>query len=153
MAGNRRWPWRLLRGIRTRWRNPGPNSVRRADAGTFFSGPPNDKGGALTPLVFAARENCLECAKILLDAKADINQTTKYGWTPLLTATQNRHYKLGPFLLDHGANPNIANNGGWSPLYLATDNRNIEGGDYPVRPAGHGPPGLHPAPDRPRAPT
>jgi uncharacterized protein len=102
-------------------------------AASFFSGPPNDKGGALTPLVFAARENCLECAKILLDAKADINQTTKYGWTPLLTATQNRHYQLASFLLDHGANPNISNNGGWSPLYIATDNRNIEGGDYPVR--------------------
>jgi len=104
-----------------------------ADAGTFFSGPPNDKGGALTPLVFAARENCLECARILLDAHADINKTTKYGWTPLLTATQNRHYQLASFLLDHGANPNISNNGGWSPLYIATDNRNIEGGDYPVR--------------------
>jgi ankyrin repeat protein len=102
-------------------------------AASFFSGPPNDKGGNLTPLVFAARENCLECAKILLDAKANINQTTKYGWSPLLTATQNRHYQLASFLLDHGANPNISNNGGWSPLYIATDNRNIEGGDYPVR--------------------
>ncbi|MCU1339314.1 MAG: hypothetical protein JWO19_4895 [Bryobacterales bacterium] len=103
-------------------------------AASFFSGPPNDKGGAFTPLVFAARENCLECAKILLDARADINQTTKYGWTPLLTAVQNRHYQTASFLLDHGANPNISNNGGWSPLYIATDNRNIEGGDYPVRP-------------------
>jgi ankyrin repeat protein len=104
-----------------------------ADAGTFFTGPDNDKGGELTPLVFAARENCLECAKILLDAHADINQTSKYGWSPLLTATQNRHYQLATFLLERGANPNISNGGGWSPLYIATDNRNIEGGDYPVR--------------------
>ena len=116
-------------------RPPGITAEQQAaaDAGTFFSGPNNDKGGALTPLVFAARENCLECAKILLDAHADVNQTTKYGWSPLLTATQNRHYQLGSFLLDHGAKPNISNNGGWSPLYIATDNRNIEGGDYPVR--------------------
>ncbi len=99
----------------------------------FFTGPPNSKGGELTALVIAAREDCLECAKILLDAGADVNQATKYGWTALLTATQNRHYKLASFLLDHGANPNLANKGGWSPIYLATDNRNIEGGDYPVR--------------------
>ncbi len=93
----------------------------------------NTDGGGLTPLVFAARQDCLECARILVEAGADVNQTTRYGWTPLLTATQNRHYKLAAYLLDHGANPNIANKGGWTPLYLATDNRNIEGGDYPVR--------------------
>jgi ankyrin repeat protein len=90
-------------------------------------------GGGLTPLVYAAREDCLECAKILVQARADVNQRTHYGWTALLVATQNRHYKLAAYLLDNGANPNIANNGGWTPLYLATDNRNIESGDYPVR--------------------
>jgi ankyrin repeat protein len=107
-----------------------------ADAAAAFAafGRQSDKdGGELTPLVYAARENCIECAELLVAAKADVNQTTHYGWTPLLTATQNRHYKLAAFLLDHGANPNLANNGGWNPLYLAVDNRNIEGGDYPVR--------------------
>jgi uncharacterized protein len=93
----------------------------------------NTKGGGLTPLVLAAREDCLECAQILLAAHAGVNQTTRYGWTPLLTAVQNRHYKLAAYLLDHAADPNIANNGGWTPLYIAVDNRNIEGGDYPVR--------------------
>ena len=89
-------------------------------------------GGGLTALVFAAREGDLASARLLLDAGADINQTTEYGWTPLLTATNNRHYVLGKFLLERGADPNRANKGGWTPLYLATDNRNIEGGDYPV---------------------
>jgi ankyrin repeat protein len=69
---------------------------------------------------------------VLLDAGANVNQTTNYGWTPLLTATQNRNYKLASLLLDRGANPNLKNNGGWSPLYIATDNRNIEIGDYPT---------------------
>jgi ankyrin repeat protein len=105
-----------------------------AAAAEFAFGRTRDTdGGGITPLVFATRQNCLECVKILLDAGADINQVTHYGWTALLTATQNRHYKIGQYLLDHGANPNIKNNGGWSPLYLATDNRNIESGDYPVR--------------------
>jgi ankyrin repeat protein len=90
-------------------------------------------GGALTPLIYAARVNSLATVKALLEQGADINQTSGYGWTPLLVATQNKFYQLGSFLLDQGADPNRANNGGWTPLYLAVDNRNIEGGDYPVR--------------------
>jgi ankyrin repeat protein len=116
---------------------PNPEDlVAAADAAaaesSFGRGTDTD-GGGLTPLVFAARQDCMECAKYLLDSGANVNQVTHYGWTPLLTAIQNRHYKMSVYLLDHGANPNIANNGGWTPLYLATDNRNIEGGDYPVR--------------------
>jgi ankyrin repeat protein len=89
-------------------------------------------GGGLTPLVFAAREGDIESAKLLIAAKADVNQTTEYGWTPLLVAVNNRNYQLAKLLVESGANPNLSNKGGWSPLYLATDNRNIEGGDYPV---------------------
>ena len=103
------------------------------DFAAFFRGPQIKDGGGLTPLVYAAREGCLECTRALVEAGADVNQVTHYGWTALLTATQNRHYQLGRYLLDHGADPNIANKGGWTPLYLTTDNRNIEGGDYPVR--------------------
>ncbi|HUI79327.1 MAG TPA: ankyrin repeat domain-containing protein [Bryobacteraceae bacterium] len=105
-----------------------------AEFASFFGrGPQVKDGGGLTALVFAAREDCLECARMLVEAGADVNQQTKYGWSPLLTATQNKHYKLAAYLLDHGANANLANKGGWTPLYLATDNRNIESGDYPVR--------------------
>jgi len=103
-----------------------------AAAEASFGRTRDTQGGALTPLVYAARQNCIECAKILLDGGANVNQTTNYGWSPLLTATQNRNYKLASLLLDRGANPNLKNNGGWSPLYLATDNRNIELGDYPT---------------------
>lgn len=103
-----------------------------AAAASFGRGNDTD-GGGLTALVYAARQDCLDCAKELIEAGANVNQVTHYGWTPLLTATQNRHYKLATYLLEKGANPNIQNNGGWSPLYIATDNRNIEGGDYPAR--------------------
>jgi len=89
-------------------------------------------GGALTALVFAAREGDVESAKALLDGGARIDQTTEYGWTPLLTAVNNRNYALAKLLVDRGADVNLPNKGGWTPLYLATDNRNIEGGDYPV---------------------
>ena len=102
------------------------------DAEVVVAGLVGGGGGGLTPLVFAARENDIESAKLLIAAKADVNQTTEYGWTPLLVAVNNRNYQLAKVLLDSGANPNLANKGGWTPLYLATDNRNIEGGDYPV---------------------
>src|SRR5712691_1059345 len=111
---------------------PPPPDNDADDADVIVAGLVGSGGGGLTPLIFAAREGDLESAKALLDAGADVNQTTEYGWTPLLTATNNRHYKLARYLIERGGNPNIANKGGWTPLYLATDNRNIEGGDYPV---------------------
>ncbi|HTB20215.1 MAG TPA: ankyrin repeat domain-containing protein [Bryobacteraceae bacterium] len=113
--------------------SPASEANAEDDFVAFFRRPAKKDGGGLTPLVYAARENCMECAKTLVEAGADVNQRTFYGWTPLLVATQNKHYKLGQYFLEHGANPNTPNNGGWTPLYLATDNRNIEGGDYPVR--------------------
>ena len=102
------------------------------DNETVFAGLVGSGGGGLTALTFAAREGDIESAEALLDAGANVNQATEYGWTPLLTAVNNRNYKLASFLLERGADPNLANKGGWTPLYIATDNRNIEGGDYPV---------------------
>ena len=102
------------------------------DDTVIFAGLVGSGGGGLTSLVFAAREGDLESARALLDAGADVNQQTEYGWTPLLTAVNNRNYQLAKLLVERGADVNLPNKGGWTPLYLATDNRNIEGGDYPV---------------------
>jgi ankyrin repeat protein len=102
------------------------------DSEVIVAGLVGSGGGGLTALTFAAREGDLESARKLLDAGADINQATEYGWTPLLTAVNNRNYKLALLLVERGADVNRANKGGWTPLYLAVDNRNIEGGDYPV---------------------
>jgi uncharacterized protein len=110
--------------------------VQAADGTTRFGGGDQQRepdGGAITPLVYAARSGSIEAARVLLDAGADVNQTTRYGWSALLAATQNRNYQMGKFLIDNGADVNLANKGGWTPLYLATDNRNLEGGDYPTR--------------------
>ena len=92
-------------------------------------------GGELTALIYAARSGSVDAALILIEAGADVNQTSRYGWSPLLAATQNQNYLMAKFLIEHGADVNLANKGGWTPLYLATDNRNIEGGDYPTRTA------------------
>ena len=93
---------------------------------------PDRDGGELTPLVYATRANAMDVVSILLEAGADVNQVTGYGWSPLLAATQNRNYLLGAYLIENGADVNLAHEGGWTPLYLATDNRNIEDGDYPT---------------------
>jgi uncharacterized protein len=97
--------------------------------------PREPDGGELTALVYAARTGSIDAARVLLEGGADVNQTTRYGWSPLLAATQNQNYRMAKYLVEHGANVNLANKGGWTPLYLATDNRNIEGGDYPTRTA------------------
>ena len=38
--------------------------------------------GSMTPLLFAAREGCVECATILVDAGADLNAADPDGITP-----------------------------------------------------------------------
>jgi uncharacterized protein len=95
--------------------------------------PSRKRWGGLTPLQFATRQGDFATVKVLVEAGADVNETSEFDWSALLVATQNKYYRIGEYLLQHGANPNIANGGGWNPLYIATDNRNIEGGDYPVR--------------------
>ena len=121
-------------------RSGDPCNIQRDGLGfVFTSGRANRQarepdGGELTALIYAARAGSVDAARVLLDAGADVNQVTRYGWSPLLAATQNRNYRLGKFLIERGADVNIANKGGWTPLYLATDNRNLEGGDYPTRP-------------------
>lgn len=110
-----------------------PAAVNNAFGGRRGRGAREPDGGELTPLVYAARSGAVDAARVLIEAGADVNQLTRYGWSPLLAATQNRNYQMGKFLIEHGADVNIANKGGWTPLYLATDNRNLEGGDYPTR--------------------
>ena len=114
-------------------RAPGPAGAAGSPSPPRPRRPPRPLTGGLTALAFAARQGDIESAQVLLDAGAEVNQTTEYGWTPLLAAVHNRYYRLATFLLERGADPNIANKGGWTPLYLATDNRNIEAGDYPTR--------------------
>ncbi len=97
----------------------------------YAQGEHNHTGG-LTALVLATREGGLASVQALVEAKADVNQTTGDGSSAMVVAIQNGHYDVAKFLVDHGANVNLANEKGWNPLYLAVKHRNIETGTIPV---------------------
>lgn len=63
---------------------------------------PLDPGG-YTPLLYAAREGCVDCVAALLDGGADIDLPDLWGQTPLLMATLNLHYDSAALLIERGA--------------------------------------------------
>jgi len=77
--------------------------------------------GGFTPLIYAARQGCLECAQALIEGGAQVNLTDPDGETPLLIATENFHFDLATYLLKRGANPNRWDTWGRTPLYAAVD--------------------------------
>lgn len=91
--------------------------------------------GALTALIYAAREGCLECARTLIDAGADIDQGNAEGVTPLTTAIINLHFDTAKYLIEAGANVNKWSLRGENPLYSAVDVHTLPHGGYPDRPS------------------
>jgi len=91
--------------------------------------------GGLTPLLYAAREGCVECASVLVDAGADLSLADPEGISPLLMATINAHFDVAAYLIDRGANPNQWDLWGRAPLYAAVDLNTIPRGGRPDRPS------------------
>lgn len=80
------------------------------------------------PLQRAAWAGHLECAKILIDAGADLSfgqGTDAYG-TPLHRAAWRGHDEMVKLLLDSGANIEAVDNTGDTPLSFATSRQQIE---------------------------
>jgi ankyrin repeat protein len=82
--------------------------------------------GGLTPLLFAARQGAIACARALLDAGADVNQPDPDGISPLVMAIINGHYDLAGLLVEHDANVNAAEPGGRTPLWATVDMHTLE---------------------------
>jgi ankyrin repeat protein len=89
--------------------------------------------GGLTPLLYAARQGCLECVKTLVAAKADVDMADPEGVTPLIVAIFNFHFDVGAHLLKSGANPNKWDWWGRTPLWCAVDLNTIPHGGRPDR--------------------
>jgi uncharacterized protein len=91
--------------------------------------------GGLTPLLYAARQGCLECVRILLKGGADANLSDPDGISPLLIATENFHFDTALYLLKAGANPNHWDWWGRTPLYAAVDLNTLPYGGRADRPS------------------
>ena len=81
-----------------------------------------DSGG-LTPLLYAARENCLACVDVLLGHGADINLPDPDGVSPLLVAIMNTNWDLAERLITAGADVNQWDIFGETPLFTAVNLR------------------------------
>jgi ankyrin repeat protein len=79
-----------------------------------------NKGG-FTPLLYAAREGCVECAKNLIAAGADLNLEDPDRMTPLTMSLFNLHFEVAAALIKAGADVDKWDFYGRSPLYMAAD--------------------------------
>jgi ankyrin repeat protein len=91
--------------------------------------------GELTPLLYAARSGCLECAKELVRGGADINLPDPEGITPLIMAGLNLSFDVAAFLVKEGAELNVWDTWGRSPLYAVVDMNTVPTGGRADRPS------------------
>ena len=84
--------------------------------------------GGMTPLLYAARDGRTGIARILVAAKADVQQADVNGITPLLMAITNNHLDVAKFLLEQGAAANSADWWGRTPLFATVEIRNRDYG-------------------------
>jgi ankyrin repeat protein len=91
--------------------------------------------GGLTPLLFAAREGCVECARRLVEAGADLTLGDPEGLSPLMMAVINTRWDVARLLIARGAEPNAWDHWGRTPLYAAVDLNTIPRGGRPDRAA------------------
>ena len=94
-------------------------------------GRPKDMNrGGLTPLLYAAREGCVACARELLAGNADINLADPDGTTPLVLALLNLHWDVAYLLVESGADVNAWDFWGQTPLYVAVDMNTTPAGGH-----------------------
>jgi ankyrin len=91
--------------------------------------------GGLTPLLYASREGCVECARLLVEAGADLSLADPENISPLLMAVINGQWDTAQYLIKKGANPNKWDFWGRAPLYAAVDLNTIPRGGRPDWPS------------------
>ena len=79
-----------------------------------------NKGG-FTPLLYAAREGCLLCARYLVEAGADPDLEDPDRVTPLNMALLNLHFEVAAYLVKAGADVDKWDLFGRTPIYMAAD--------------------------------
>ena len=84
--------------------------------------PKNLDTGGLTPLLYAARENCIACVDVLLKHGADIDLPDPDGVSPLVLAIMNANWDLAKKLIEAGADVDQWDKYGEAPLFTAIGN-------------------------------
>jgi ankyrin repeat protein len=103
--------------------------VRNWDRKVTAEGRPKDMNrGGFTPLLYAAREGCVECVRELLKGKADIDLEDPHGTTPLVLALMNMKFDTAKFLIENGADITLWDYYGQTPLYVAVDMHTVPTG-------------------------
>ncbi|HEY4339418.1 MAG TPA: ankyrin repeat domain-containing protein [Steroidobacteraceae bacterium] len=97
--------------------------------------PKNENHGGFTPLIYAARVGCIDCAKALLKGHADINLADPDGETPLLLSIINMHFDFASYLIGAGADVNRWDFYGQTPLYATIDMATLPTGGRPDLPS------------------
>lgn len=82
--------------------------------------------GAMSALMYAAREGNIAAARLLLDAGASVNEADKNDITPLFMAISNNHIPMARFLIERGANIHAKDWYGRTPLFAAVEIRNVD---------------------------
>ncbi len=83
----------------------------------------NLDSGGLTPLLYAARENCLACVEVLIDHGVDLDKPDPDGVSPLTFAIINSNWDVARRLIEAGADVNQWDMFGRAPLFTAVANR------------------------------
>ena len=83
-----------------------------------------EDGALLTPLLQAARDGALDCERVLVAAKANVEAQDAKGNRPLHHAASQGNALVVADLLKHGANPNALNREKWTPLHFSAWNGN-----------------------------
>ena len=91
--------------------------------------------GGFTPLLYAARRGCTECAKLLVRGGADVNLTDPDNVSPLLLATLNFSFDTAAFLIQQQADVDKWDTWGRTPLYAAVDMNTLPTGGRADRPS------------------
>ncbi len=92
-------------------------------------GRPKDFNHAgLTPLLYAAREGCLDCVKHLREGGANLDMADPDNISPLTLALLNLHFDVAKYLIESGAEVNRWDLWGRAPLYVAIDMNNVPKG-------------------------
>ncbi|KAL8919594.1 MAG: hypothetical protein Q9172_004922 [Xanthocarpia lactea] len=74
--------------------------------------------GGWTALIIAANQGYVPAVTLLLRSGADVNLSSRDGWSPLHWSCKDGNETVVRILLDHGAKPD-ANQCGWTPMLIA----------------------------------